>query len=279
MKHILLLLTLVLTNISSFAQIFVVEDPMLDTLFNARVKSLDEFIERFNGDKISSDIAQDDPLKREKNILSLFERDSLAVHQAQYGNNNDLFLSITDFIKYVAKNNIKLDLQKDSMLFAVASLKMKYAAKDKNIKMALRYEHIGNDIYGWKIAGVSGLVENGIIDTSSVRIFRPVDNEMNFSTIVPTINAQNNHITQYRSFGFDIDPTSYFLALCATNKISGVKCESVVYHVLSIDGYAFEISKFDRLDKNNGWLISKFKTMDKPEKIKYINKLLGKNEK
>jgi hypothetical protein len=52
----------------------------------------------------------------------------------------------------------------------------------------------------------------------------------------------------------------------------------VVYCILSIDGYAFEISKFDRMEKNNGWLISKFQRLDNKDKVEYLNKLLGKNE-
>ena len=93
---------------------------------------------------------------------------------------------------------------------------------------------------------------------------------------VSTINSQNNKITKYRSFDSHIDQLSYFLALCAVNKISVIQCNSIVYHVLSIDGYAFEISEFNRLDKNNGWLISKFQTIDKQQIKNYINKLLGK---
>lgn len=276
MKKIFVL-AIILTSIANCVSAqFLIEDGMLDTLFNARVKSLDEFIDRFNGDKLSSDISETDPVKREKNILALFERDSLFAHQQMYGDKNDLFSAITDFVKDVAKNNHRLDIEKDSMIFAVADMKMKYAAKERNVKIVLKYEPIGNDIFGWKIVGVSGLVESGIIDTSTVRVFRPVDNEMNFSTIAPTVNAQNNQITQYRSTSEAIDQMSYFLALCSVNKISAVQCKNVVYHILSIDGYAFEISKFDRLDKNNGWLISRFQRISNKDKIEYLNKLLGK---
>ncbi len=277
MNKKIFLFAVLLVFVSNFAMSqFVVNDGILDTLFNARVKSLDEFISRFNGEKISTDISASDPLRREKNILALFEKDSLVAHQEEYGDKNDLFAAITDFVKDVAKNNYRLDLEKDSMIFAVAEMKMKYAAKERDVKIVLRYEPVGDDVYGWKIAGVSGLVECGIIDTSTVRIFRPVDNEMNFSTITPTVNAQNNQITQYRSVVTDINQTSYFLALCAVNKITAVQCKSVVYHILSIDGYAFEISRFDRMDKNNGWLISKFQRLDNKNKEEYLKKLLGK---
>ncbi|MBO4373284.1 MAG: hypothetical protein J5826_10150 [Bacteroidales bacterium] len=277
MKKVIVLLTLFFAvTADRVAAQFVVDDGMLDTLFNARVKSLDEFIDRFNGEKILSDISVNDPLKREKNLLALFERDSLTAHQGKFGDKNELFSAIMDFIKDVVQNNRKLNLETDSMIFAIADMKMKYAAKERNIKIVLKFEHIGNGIYGWKIAGVSGLIESGIIDTSTVRIFRPVDNEMNFSTIAPTINAQNNQITQYRGFTANIDQLSYFLALCATNKISAIQCNKVIYHVLSIDGYAFVISKFDRMDKNNGWLISSFQRLDSKNRIDYLHKLLGK---
>jgi len=275
-KYLSILLLLLICN-SVLGQINV-NDTMLDTLFNKRVKSLDEFMARFNGDENFSEISPDDPDARAKNILALFEKDSLVAYQEQFGNNSELFLTITDFINDVVKNNNRLDLEKDSMIFAVADCKVKYAAKDKNISVVFKYEHIGNDIYGWKLAGVSGLVENGIIDSSSVRIFRPVDNEMNFSAFVETINSQKNQIMQYRSFSANIDQLSYFMALAALNKISITQCTNVSYHILSIARYAFVVSKFNKIDKNNGWLISKFQKLDDEHKVDYLNKLLGKNE-
>lgn len=262
-------------QVSVSAQI-IANDTMLDTLFNKRVKSLDEFMARFNGDKNFTEISPVDSLNREKNILALFEKDYLLLHQEKFGNNNQLFSDIMNFIRYVVVNGKKLDIEKDSLIFAVADMKVRYATKEHNIKVAFKYEHVGNGIFGWKITGVSGLIESRILDTTLTWIFRPVDNEMNFSMAVSTINSQNNMITKYRSFDSHIDQLSYFLALCAVNKISVIQCNSIVYHVLSIDGYAFEISEFNRLDKNNGWLISKFQTIDKQQIKNYINKLLGK---
>lgn len=278
MKKAIFIFAILLSVCNSVFGQFFVNDTMLDTLFNKRVKSLDEFMARFNGDENFSEISPDDPNVREKNILALFEKDSLLAHQEKFGSQNELFSSITDFINNVANNNRRLDLEKDSMIFAVADMKVKYAAKDKDIKIILTYETVGNEIYGWKLAGVSGLVESGIIDTSTVRIFRPVDNEMNFSALVEIVNSPKNQITQYRSFSVCVDQLSYFMALAALNKISITRCTEVSYHILSIEGYAFVVSKFNKIDKNNGWLISKFQKLDNAGKDEYINKLLGKNE-
>ena len=278
MKKAIFIFAVLLSVCNSVFGQFFVNDTMLDTLFNKRVKSLDEFMARFNGDENFSEISPDDPNVREKNILALFEKDSLLAHQEKFGSQNELFSSITDFINNVANNNRRLDLEKDSMIFAVADMKVKYAAKDKDIKIILTYETVGNEIYGWKLAGVSGLVESGIIDTSTVRIFRPVDNEMNFSALVEIVNSPKNQITQYRSFSVCVDQLSYFMALAALNKISITRCTEVSYHILSIEGYAFVVSKFNKIDKNNGWLISKFQKLDNAGKDEYINKLLGKNE-
>lgn len=278
MKKAIFIFAVLLSVCNSVFGQFFVNDTMLDTLFNKRVKSLDEFMARFNGDENFSEISPDDPNVREKNILALFEKDSLLAHQEKFGSQNELFSSITDFINNVANNNRRLDLEKDSMIFAVADMKVKYAAKDKDIKNILTYETVGNEIYGWKLAGVSGLVESGIIDTSTVRIFRPVDNEMNFSALVEIVNSPKNQITQYRSFSVCVDQLSYFMALAALNKISITRCTEVSYHILSIEGYVFVVSKFNKIDKNNGWLISKFQKLDNAGKDEYINKLLGKNE-
>ena len=278
MKKAIFIFAVLLSVCNSVFGQFFVNDTMLDTLFNKRVKSLDEFMARFNGDENFSEISPDDPNVREKNILALFEKDSLLAHQEKFGSQNELFSSITDFINNVANNNRRLDLEKDSMIFAVADMKVKYAAKDNDIKIILTYETVGNEIYGWKLAGVSGLVESGIIDTSTVRIFRPVDNEMNFSALVEIVNSPKNQITQYRSFSVCVDQLSYFMALAALNKISITRCTEVSYHILSIEGYAFVVSKFNKIDKNNGWLISKFQKLDNAGKDEYINKLLGKNE-
>lgn len=252
-----------------------VHDSMLDTLFAYSVKSCDEFMARFNGDETAPGISKDEKEYRQRNILALFEKERLIEHQNKYTVDNQLFRDITAFIKDVCGKNLKITLT-DKDFFACAYWKAKFQGKDKNLCIVLRYENIGNDVFRWGIAGVNGLVENKMLDTTSNGTIRPVDHEVNFMQLKNILNQPNGKIEMFRSSNTNIDQLSYLSALINTKQITFSQCDSVVFHCLNVKGYLFKVAKFNRKDYNTGWLISDFQTINEEEKQRYINQLLGK---
>ena len=206
MKKIILIFTLTLICADTFAQISIEgkSDPALDSLFNHRVKSLDEFYARFNGEEFDPNVNPDNPESRENNILTLFDKQWLLETQEKDGNKNMLFSEITTFIKQVCKSKQKLSVD-DSLFFAEVKFTVKYLGKDKKIGLILKKENTGNFIYRWSIAGVNGLVENKMLDTAGNNGIRPVDHEMNFVQLRGILNNVSNNLANYRSYDANIE--------------------------------------------------------------------------
>lgn len=273
-KFIVFILVILCQNLS--AQIRIDGgDPLLDTLFNRRVKSLDEFFARFNGDENNPEIPQNAQESRENNILALFNRDMLLNDLSKDDVKTELFKNISEFIQNVCKNNLKLKIN-DTLFFAEAKLIAKFQGKEKKINVILQMEDKGDDIFCWTIKGINGLIENKILDTAVTYGIRPVDNEVNFIQMRGFINSPENKITNYRSTKSILDPLSYFFALVNTKQIQVTQCENLAYHSFSVNGYYFKIELFNRKDFNSGWLISDFKSIDEKEKSVKIKKIFDK---
>lgn len=276
MKKIILFILATIICQQLDAQKFVYShDPMVDTMFNRRVKSLDEFFARFNGLETNPDIPKESAESRENNILSLFNQEMLILGQAPDEETTKLYSDITEFIQTVCKNNIQLRIT-DSMFLAEAELVVKFQGKDKRINMILNMEDKGNNIFCWTFCGVNGLVGNKMLDTTVAYGIRPVDNEVNFIQMRGIVTNPENRITNYRNSRTVIDPLSYLFALANTKQIQVLQCNKVLYHSFCIDGYYFIIEFFNRKDFNSGWLISDFKQIDQKEKEIQLNKLFDK---
>ena len=186
-----------------------------------------------------------------------------------------MFRDISTFIKQVCKSKQKLSVD-DSLFFAEAKFTVKYLGKDKKIGLILKKENTGNFIYRWSIAGVNGLVENKMLDTTGNNGIRPVDHEMNFVQLRGILNNVSNNLANYRSYDVNIDPLSYFFALVKSKQIVVSQCDAVVYHCFCVKDFYFRIEKYNRNDYNSGWLISDFKKITEKEKLICINKLFDK---
>ncbi len=275
MKKTLIFILVLIMHKGLFAQIINGKDPMLDTLFKHSIKSLDEFIARFNGTENNPNISKEEKEYRENNILALFNKEWIMKIQEKEGEKNQTFNDISEFIKTVCNTKQQLSAD-DSLFFAEAQLKVKYQNKEKLLNIILKMEDTGGHIYRWSICGVNGLIENQMLDTVINTGIRPIDHEMNFMQLRGILANANNNMTNYRSQGTDIDPLSYFFALVKAKQIQFVQCNAVVYHFFNVKGYYFKVEKFNRQDYNSGWLVSDFKKITEKEKINYLTKIFDK---
>ncbi len=276
MKQIIFVVLLVITCQSISAQIVIHGgNALLDTMFSRRVKSLDEFFSRFNGEETNPDIMQDAKESRENNILALFDKELLMEEYTKNGDNSILLKNVSDFIRTVCQYNLKLEIT-DTLFFAEAKMSVRFQGKDNTLNLILQMEDKGDDIFCWTISGINGLIDNEMLDTATTYGIRPVDNEMNFIQMRSYLTNQANKCTNYRNSRIQIDPLSYFFAFVNTKQIQLLQCDGVTYHSLSIDGYYFKIDFFNRKDLNSGWLISEFEKIDANGKKVKLNKLLDK---
>lgn len=215
-------------------------------LFQQRVTSMDEFMNRFNG-KESSSIDGVDTVERLKCLFRLCNRDVLE-------KNPDEWYS---FLSDMAHDSVQL-LYTNSNWTALASCIVDIDGEEDTITLVLKVEQVKRSIYKWVITQASGRVLSLSPNKKSASfIISPVDNELNFISLsdITAKNAQN--ILCYGSHDFQADETSVFFAFVANGYLKIKYVEDLVYQ-FDFPKYTFWVSYFNRETYNSGWLISDF---------------------
>lgn len=223
----------------------------------ANVNLVDEFIARFNGEKLRLDIAPE-ASDRESNILRLFDKSKFS------SLTDSNFLKAKEFARVAVENNIRLHFE-DTCWFAKIKCHGKLAKKDVIFFMTLNVEKRDSLMYKWVINGVEG----DIFLTSRDRphkelFFMPNDNEQFFMSIPQATSEAYRLIDDYVKQGYKADALSTFLALVRNNqlKIEYVSDVEFIFH--QVPNYVFTIKHFERDDKNSGWLIDSFSKNESP---------------
>ena len=216
--------------------------------FAAQVKSVDEFIQRFNGTE-SHPAVPDSVDARMYNLVALFDRNMPRANEP-----DSVFeRNIMDFIGYVVQNDVKIRLTDADM----------YAEVETEATVR------------WAIVGAKGLVKAGLIDTTTFYGISPVEHEIHFMGIGDIFEKGNNsRLMGYRGKDTRVDELSVLLAWGTTDNVRISQVERLTLHCLEVPGYVFTIEVRNRKGNNSGWLISSFRRLENKEK--YIDKLLGK---
>lgn len=256
---------------------FVVQDAfsqnLLDITFNedfsAQVKSIDEFICRFNGTESKPGIVKGSQWKRD-NLLSLFN------FQMSHGGlpDADFRLLLTEFVSSAIQNETKLKIT-DAEMWAEVCTSATINGKKARIHLVLQSETYKDSLVRWAIVSVSGLAKAGIIDTTHFYAISPVEHEVHFMSIDGIFQYSRPEIMGYRGKKVSIDELSVFFTLSMLGKVKINMVDNVTIHCLEVPGFAFTINEYGRKGYNSGWLISSVKKINKNEKKKYITKLIG----
>lgn len=242
----------------------------LNSEFAAQVKSIDEFICRFNGTEDNQEI-KNDSAWRKNNILSLF--DFQMNHNGL--SESDFKKLIVSFLNRTIESHTKLKIT-DANIWAEAKSSIKINGRKKDITLILKSETYKENRVRWAIAGVKGLVDAGIIDTTNYCVISPVEHEIHFMTLDEIFSNRNTAIMGYRSKDAVIDELSVFLTLAMTGNMEFDMVDKLTIHCLEVPGYAFTINEQVRRGNNSGWLITSLTTLNDNEKEQYIKKLLNR---
>lgn len=236
--------------------------------FAAQVKSMDEFMARFNGDESKPGIHKTS-LRRRDNILALFD------FNIGHGNltNNDFKKKLSDFTEAVCSWKSRLDL-KDASSWAELLCSVKFNNKTFPVTLLMQKENIDNNRSRWAIVCVKGLKEAGLYN-DKLSTISPVDHEVHFMGLQDFI--QNNRLLcpSLRSKNKTIDTFSMFVGMLVSGNLHFVSINEVKFHFLAVPDYAFVVKEIGRNGPNSGWLISNFWKLDNKGKEKYENNLLG----
>ena len=238
--------------------------PTLDQLEQRYVKSLNEFMHRFNADEVPPYLQGDSATLRQKCILALFDlaqAPDLGSPKAQ---------QMLRFDSIVCADNILLHIA-DSGLLTEAHCQFIYKKRTVELNLILRYELIRDGYYRWVLVGANGLAEAHLIDTSRYGYINPVNHELHLSELSHAFPTMNGHF----SIQHKIDALSYLAGLAESGALQFDGCSDVVYWFTQVPGWVFSVSSHPRFDANSGWLIHDLQEMDDNTKTSFINKLKG----
>lgn len=246
-------------------------DPTLEKDFAAQVKSIDEFMARFNGTETKPNVRKDS-LSRRDNILSLF--DFNIKHE---GLSFDEFKArLTDFANTVCSWKSKLEL-KDAPAWAEVVCSMTYGKKPCKITLLMQKESIDKDKSRWGIVSVKGLKTAGFYNDKMATI-SPVDHEVHFMSLTDFFQTNTQLAPALRSKNKSIDEFSMFSGMVLAGGLKFVSVDEVKFHFLAVPNYAFRVEEIGRKGTNSGWLITKFQKLNDKEE-EYLNDLLGTKNK
>ena len=241
-------------------------NPELNALARYYVKSLNEFMHRFNADEIPEFLqeAGGEENIRQRCIIALFDLEQIPDGQSEAAQR------ILRFDSVVCANNILLQINTPG-LYAEARCAFKYKKKELDLNLVLVYDHIRDNNYRWTIAGVNGLVESGLIDTAAYGYINPVQHELYFLELGKAFP----HMNGFFSSGHDMDPLSFMAGLAESGVLQLEGCHAITYWFTQVPGYIFSVSLHSRLSTNTGWLIHDLLEVKDEDKSQIINYLLS----
>lgn len=236
----------------------------------ARVKMLDEFFARFNGEEKRNDMPEEYS-DRASNIMFLFD---LSKYKSK--NDND-FIAIKNFSNHVIASKSSLKYE-DANWFATIKCHGKLGQRKVIFNMFLCVEKRDSTMYRWAISNVEGdIFQTSRNKTHKELFIMPNDNEQFFQSIIKTTTETYKYIDDYVKNGYKADALSTFLALVRYNQLKIEAITDVQFTFLQVPNYAFTVKYFERDNKNVGWLIDSYKQMSEKEKNILFKKYTNKN--
>lgn len=249
---------------SCFAQTWG-SNPELNKFEQYYVKSLNEFMHRFNAEEVPPFIKENGGTNlRHKCILALFDLEQAPSIESEAAKR------ILRFDSVVCAQGTLLHIDMPG-LYAEAHCVFKYKKKEIEFNLILVYERIKEDYFRWTIAGVNGLEDAGLLDTTRRGYINPVNHELHFSELesaFPHINGDFEH-------NHNVDKLSFVAGLAESEALKLIGCQSVTYWFTQIPGYLFSVSLHPRFGGNAGWLIHDLIEISEDEKSVFIKELKG----
>ncbi|MDE6653654.1 MAG: hypothetical protein K2K37_04630 [Muribaculaceae bacterium] len=240
-------------------------DPLVD-VFMSSVKSVDEFMRRFNAKEYHPRLDINDPEFVIYNFASVFNSEL----GGKSGFANEEFMNhVKEFHDSVAANGIQLSFgSKDWYAMQEVEFTNK---KGENVSLSfiMQTDSTHTGLAHWSIVGVEGMSALMPSDTLGLFAISPEQNEMNFQELYSAFEYNRKDFSRFRSKNTDLDPLSYCMALIENNVLKFDRLGDTSYYFFDVPGYVFKVEYIDRLTANSGWLITKFIKCDDQSKANY----------
>jgi hypothetical protein len=230
-----------------------------------KVKVIDEFIERFNGD---SPLLEDYIRKRK---LS-YKTDRYTLIRDLFDKNDRDKWNIEEVKQFIAQltdasNPVYISFY-DTSWFAELDCQMLYKGKLQKVILLLKVKVEEDTNCKWIISDVrAGFMPPGDhTNINSLKTIKhslnPVSHATDFIRLYKALKDKEN-LQNY--FAVEQNPTMLpFIQALERGELEYVQVSKVTYHFLQVKGWIFTVEQFIRPEKNSGWLISHlFKADDK----------------
>ncbi len=268
-RHITLLATLLLWMGNCIAQT-IGDFKMDETELYAMTKQMGQFMRRFNyeEDQFGYRLNPKDPNYRSNEM----RRKSLPIlfDQEKYGTQTDLQRY---FIEDVTKGDSTYMTFLGGKWYSEVSCTFKYNGKPVNVILFLAVEKEGLGSK-WVLTNVyfsefNKLFPNGEMAEREKHFLHPMSHELDFMNIYKAFQDPEV-IEYYASSSFTPDYLTLFFYEIKQGKLVFQHVDAVKFHVLQIKDWYFEVSWFNRLGLNSGWLMSNVIYMPEKEKTNLI---------
>ena len=244
-------------------------DPTLNNNFNAQVKSVEEFIDRFNGIE-DNPIIKHDNNRRRNNIIALF--DYKINHEGL--SKEDFKSKLTNFVSVVTNDSVYINIT-DEKTLAIASCHIVFEGKRYPITLVLQSEIYKSDRVRWAIVGVRGLSNIGIFDKNKLYPISPVEHEIHFMSLDNVFTHNQMGIFGYRGKSVEISEISVFLTMARFGKFQFDSVDNLSICFLGVPDYVFIINEKPHNRTNSGWVITQLLSIKENQKTNYIKNILG----
>lgn len=234
-----------------------------------RVKLLDEFMARFNGEETHEMIAGEDSLKKDLNLLYLMDSEMFAA------NRDSMQQLSNEFADSIHANRTKLFFD-DGQWFAEVKVNCTYVNKPTQITLYLRPEEIKPFQHRWVIVGAQGkiLALNPSQRNHGLDIL-PNNHEVGFMALPKIHLLGNDKVLNYSAADYRTDQLTAFYTMIYTGVLKMNSADEITYHFLEVPGFAFTVKRQVRKGFNSGWLISQIKKIDDTAKFTYYQKYIS----
>lgn len=241
-----------------------------------RVKQLDEFFGRFNyeydfkGNRIKNRL---DTTMRIQYILSLF--DINLIKKADSAKKSE----IKDFVSQIVGKESKsfLITFADREWYAETLCQVKYKGKDEKMKLTLKVEQDEKKNLRWSLVSAKAKFLEDLLPKDTSKYISPIAHELKFMDLSGLTEKNKDQVASYTLKNTEPDQLTLFLYLIKTNQLQVNFTEKVTFHFLQVQGWAFQVTHFERKDGNTGWLISSLQVLNTKDLAKYKKQNLAIN--
>jgi len=209
--------------------------------FKIKVKQLNEFIERFNGEyKIVN--TGDTALSDIEKVMFLIDY--------EYINKNEELCN--EFVNSMVSQKYNISFI-DKSWYSKLECSVKYNGKLQTMFLFMQIEADKEGKTRWVIKNVDMPFIKIEGKQSKKEFINPVNNEVQFSRLSDYI--VKNKVQYLASNKFKMDYLSVFMYLVQTKSIEFTQVKNIEY-VFYTPNYRFKVIDINRSEKNSGWLIS-----------------------